>query len=352
MNIKTRDSLCTIKTFDRAKTLGQKVKKGAGEVKEYGAELQNPHYESANEYAGNTVENTEGRMAKNLAYSAGKVGNWGIRETRKNLPRWRGRLGKGRRTQQNLRSLPALQRPSLPKPASRSTARSARCAAQSAAGFARKTTKAVVTAVKATVFAIKETVAAIAAGGWIAVVVILLLCMTGFVLASVFGIFAPTPGNKGGVTIPETVRELRAEYEGQIAELRQQGNYDGCFVTGEPCEWQLAVAVYAVKTNGAGEVVTFDEKKAEVLKEIYRNLNRIDWHAEQIVVIETHLEPQPDGSIAPAEREVEKCYLYIDTVSLTAEDAATLYGFDADQREQLFALLSDRNKEMWEGLLS
>jgi hypothetical protein len=48
--------------------------------------------------------------------------------------------------------------------------------------------------------------------------------------------------------------------------------------------------------------------------------------------------------------EIMDCY--IDTMSLTVEEAATLYGFDADQREQLFALLSDRNKEMWEGLLS
>ena len=59
MKIKTRESLRTIKTFDRAKTLGQKVKNGAGEVKEYGEELQNTRYGSANEYAGNAVENTE-----------------------------------------------------------------------------------------------------------------------------------------------------------------------------------------------------------------------------------------------------------------------------------------------------
>ena len=44
MKIKTRESLRTIKTFDRAKTLGQKVKNGAGEVKEYGEELQNTRY--------------------------------------------------------------------------------------------------------------------------------------------------------------------------------------------------------------------------------------------------------------------------------------------------------------------
>ena len=46
-----------------------------------------------------------------------------------------------------------------------------------------------------------------------------------------------------------------------------------------------------------------------------------------------------------------KIYLYIEMVSLTAEEAANLYGFDTKQREQLGELLSDRNKEMWDSLL-
>lgn len=51
------------------------------------------------------------------------------------------------------------------------------------------------------------------------------------------------------------------------------------------------------------------------------------------------------------EQEVVKTYLYINTVSLTAEEAANLYGFDAKQREQLGELLLDRNKDMWDALL-
>lgn len=93
-SIKTRESLRTIKTFDRAKTLGQKVKNGAGEIKEYGEELQNTRYESANEYAGNAVENTERRTARNVAYGAGKIGNWGLKETRKNILKWHNRQKK------------------------------------------------------------------------------------------------------------------------------------------------------------------------------------------------------------------------------------------------------------------
>ena len=359
-SIKTRESLRTIKTFDWAKTLGQKVKNGAGEVKEYGEELQNTRYESANEYAGNAVDNTERRTARNVAYGAGKIGNWGLKETRKNLLKWRSRPKKFKVKVQKPKQLPAPKRPVLlPAKTTAKTAqkgvktaqRTAKAAAKATAKFVKVAAKAIVAAVKATAAAIKGIVAAIAAGGWIAVVVILLICLIGLVVGSVFGIFAPSPDNENSITIVQTVHEANAEYETQIAEIKSRYDYDMCFVTGEPCEWSLAIAVYAVKTNRTEDVVTFDEAKAEVLKEVYRSLNRMDIHTEQITVKETHLETQEDGSVVPVEQEVVKTYLYIDTVSLTAEEAANLYGFDTKQREQLEELLSDKNKEMWDGLL-
>lgn len=381
MKIKTRESLRTIKTFDRAKTLGQKVKNGAGEVKEYGEELQNTRYGSANEYAGNAVENTERRTARNVAYGAGKIGNWGLKETRKNILKWCNRPKKFKVKVQQPKQLPAPKRPALPSAkttaktaqkgvktaqrtakaatktakvtvkAAQRAVRAAKAAAKATVKFVKVAAKAIVAAVKATAAAIKGIVAAIAAGGWIAVVVILLICIIGLVVGSVFGIFAPNPDNENGITIVQTVREANAEYEAQIAEIKSRYDYDMCFVSGEPCEWSLAIAVYAVKTNRTEDVVTFDDEKAEVLKEIYRRLNRMDIHTEQILVKETHLETQEDGSVVPVEQEVVKTYLYIDTVSLTAEEAANLYGFDKKQREQLGELLSDKNKEMWDALL-
>ena len=231
--------------------------------------------------------------------------------------------------------------------AAQRAAQAAKAAAKATVKFVKVAAKAIVAAVKATVAAVKGIVAAIAAGGWIAVVVILLICMIGLVVGSVFGIFAPNPDNENGITIVQTVREANAEYEAQIAEIKSRYDYDMCFVTGEPCEWSLAIAVYAVKTNRTEDVVTFDEAKAEVLKEIYRCLNRMDVHTEQVTVKETHLETQEDGSVVPVEQEGVKTYLYIDTVSLTAEEAANLYGFDTKQREQLDTLMSQDFDEMW-----
>ena len=113
----------------------------------------------------------------------------------------------------------------------------AKVAAKSAVKFAKVAAKAIVAAVKTTVAAVKGIVAAIVAGGWIAVVVILLICMIGLVVGSVFGIFAPNPDNENGITIVQTVREANAKYEAQIAEIKSRYDYDMCFVTGEPCEW-------------------------------------------------------------------------------------------------------------------
>ena len=135
MKIKTRESLRTIKTFDRAKTLGQKVKNGAGEVKEYGEELQNTRYGSANEYAGNAVENTERRTARNVAYGAGKIGNWGLKETRKNLLKWRNRQKKFKVKVQQPKQLPAPKRPALPS--AKTTAKTAQKGVKTAQRTAR-----------------------------------------------------------------------------------------------------------------------------------------------------------------------------------------------------------------------
>lgn len=264
----------------------------------------------------------------------------------KNLLKWRSRQKKFKVKVQQPKQLPAPKRPALP-PAKTT----AKAAAKVAVRFAKVAAKAIVAAVKAAAAAVKGIVAAIAAGGWIAVVVILLICMIGLVVGSVFGIFAPNPDKENGITIVQTVREANEEYEAQISEIKSRYDYDMCFVTGEPCEWSLAIAVYAVKTNRTEDVVTFDEAKADILKEVFRSLNRMDIHTKQITAKETHLETQDDGSVVPVEYEVVKTYLYIDTIPLTVAEAATLYGFDARQREQLHELLSDRNKEMWCALL-
>ena len=91
MKIKTRESLKTIKTFDRADTLAQKSKKGVSSLHNSAEQTQNVGYESETDYAGSELQDKEERIARMTVVGANKVGRWGVKGTRKNIQKWRNR---------------------------------------------------------------------------------------------------------------------------------------------------------------------------------------------------------------------------------------------------------------------
>ena len=231
-DIKTRESLHTVKTFDRVQNLAAKTRSGVDEAKQEINDTISSGESSESEYAGNRLEAYESGTA-HLAVRAGdKIGRWGVRETRRNIQKWRNRPKKMKGEAPKPKELPApKQTPLLEAPktaakgggkavqtttkvttqtakgaaktakttakttekAAKTTARTAKvtakvaakaaqkaaqaakAAAQATVKFVKVAAKAIVAAVKATVAAVKGIVAAIAAGGWVAVVVILVI---------------------------------------------------------------------------------------------------------------------------------------------------------------------------------
>ena len=64
----------------------------------------------------------------------------------------------------------------------------AKATAKATATAVKAAVKATIAAVKAIIAGTKALIAAIAAGGWIAVVVIIIICLIGLLVGSVFGI--------------------------------------------------------------------------------------------------------------------------------------------------------------------
>ncbi len=376
-SIKTRESLRSVKTFDRAKTLGQKIKGGAEEAKEYTDELQNTAYQSENEYAGNAVQSTEERVARNSALMMGKVGNWGIKETRKNIRKWRSRSQKLDLKVEQPKQLPSPVRQALSAPkngakkaeqavknaektaktakkaaqttakASKKAAETAKKAAQATVKAVKTAVKAVVTATKAAIAAVKGIVAAIAAGGGIAVLIIVIIVMIGALIGAVVNVFTPNNTTDKGVTVAQTVREAESEYYQEIERIKSEYDYDMCYVTGEPCELKLAVAVYAVRINGTKNADKYDDEKAELLKETYRSINNIASYTTEREVTETHYEPQDDGTMLLAETTVVKTDLYICVSAMSQKQIEQMYRFDENQKVLFNKLLSKDTDELW-----
>ena len=204
MKIKTRQSERTIKTFDRADNLAQKTKNGLSEANRTAEQLQDQGAESGVDYAGARIQEGEESAGEYFVYGMERMGRWGMRvagNKLRHISRFRYRKMPDFKVKVPKKQLPSPKRKALPSAkkllkapgqtakasmkASQKAAMMLKRAAQAAIKFAKVAFKATVEAVKATIAILKETIALIIAGGWVAVLIILVICMAAVVVGVV-----------------------------------------------------------------------------------------------------------------------------------------------------------------------
>ena len=237
----------------------------------------------------------------------------------------------------------------------RATAQDARVTAKSAAAAAKTTAKGASAAAKALLVSVKALVAAIAAGGWVAILAIVMICLIGLIVASPFGLFFSGEGSGMRQTIPTVVREINQEYEGKLGEIESSVAHDRLKLSGSRALWPEVLAVYAVKTttdpDDPQEVATMDDGKKGLLKEIFWAMNEISHRTETATTTQTMETDDGKGNIIVEEVEVTATTLYITVTHKTADEMADIYNFTADQREMLAELLAEENSGMWSAVL-
>ena len=239
--------------------------------------------------------------------------------------------------------------------AARAAAHAARAAAKAAAVTAKAVAKAIALAVKAIIAGTKALIAAIAAGGWIAVVVIIIICLIAMIIGSCFGIFFSSEDSGSGMTMQGVVQEINTEYQDKLDEIKASHTYDVLEMSGSRAVWKEVLAVYAVKTtndpDNAQEVATMDDSKKQILKDIFWEMNAISSSTD--TKTETVIQESDDGNgnIVETEVTVTHTYLYITVSHKTADEMAAQYGFSEDQKEQLAELLADENNSLWTSVL-
>ena len=239
--------------------------------------------------------------------------------------------------------------------AARAAAHAARAAAKAAAVTAKAVAKAIALAVKAIIAGTKALIAAIAAGGWIAVLVIIIICLIAMIIGSCFGIFFSSEDSGSGMTMQGVVQEINTEYQDKLDETKASHTYDVLEMSGSRAVWKEVLAVYAVKTtndpDNAQEVATMDDSKKQILTDIFWEMNAISSSTD--TKTETVIQESDDGNgnIVETEVTVTQTYLYITVSHKTADEMAAQYGFSEDQKEQLAELLADENNSLWTSVL-
>lgn len=240
------------------------------------------------------------------------------------------------------------------------TAKKTKQAAKIAVKVADKTVKTTVRIVKATGKAIASGVksigAVIAAGGIPAVVVIVIICLIGAIGGTCFGIFLANDETTGTEkTMSQAISELTSEHYANITAIKASYSYDLLEVKGDTSiKWKDILAIYAIKTTSGEdplEVVTLNEVKINLLREIMKEMNKISGVVTPKLVAEIKVTTDDKGNSVKQTVYVTKRVLNISIIHLDTKQAALKYKFNDEQNKMLDEFMGEEYDDLWNKLI-
>lgn len=264
---------------------------------------------------------------------------------------------KGIKTANTAKNTMATNRLAVSKTAekSRKAAQYMRETAREASKLAKNSFKVLMKVIKGAIQTAKSLVSAVIAGGWISVIVIIVLCLVGALAASFYGIFFATETSASGMNISSVIQEINADYDNKIDELKASGNFDSVEINGSKSNWKDVLSIYAVKTttdpDNPMEIATVDENKKSILSNIFWDMNSIDSKVETKSETKETVTTDEYGNEVITTEEVTVKVLTITINSKIADDMAREYSFNDKQKEYLAELMNDSNDKLWASII-
>ena len=215
--------------------------------------------------------------------------------------------------------------------AAKKSAEAAKKAAEATARTVKAVARATAVAVKAIVSGIRNLIIAIAAGGWVAVVIIIIITMIALIVGSCFGLFYSF-GDSSDYTLQNAISEIQSDYLSKIEEAKQSEEYDLVELNDCDAHWKEVLAIYAVITaadpDNAQDVVTMDESKFEVLKSVFWDMHEITKEVVEKNVEENSMTVDENGNIIKTVSEETKRVLQITVKHSTIDEMQSKYLFN------------------------
>ena len=237
--------------------------------------------------------------------------------------------------------------------------RTAQAAAKAAATAIKLLAKAAAAAVKAVAVAIKSLVAAIAAGGWVVLVMVIVVGAILFIVNSAFGLFYSNEetGEENTMPMSQAIAEISGDFsvyvDHQVSDA--SAGHDNVTVVYDSGidgdsdsvnNWVDVLGIYAVKTSmdqtEPTEVATVTAEKKQMLKDIYWEMNTVSTKTETVEEID------PDDEDA---EPIEKTIVHVSISSESYSDAAGRYSFSEEQNEMLEEMMVPEYHQMFIALI-
>ena len=367
-DIKVRDvAKKGVKTINKAVVQTERFKDTIVRTKEKAEESVSNDI-SANEYANNKIKFATNRAVDEGVHQFNKQGQKSLMKTKENYQKSKAKIkslkkkiqskSKAKSTVKSTKTAIKTSKEVAKKAekTAKETVKASKRAAQIAKETAKRTARGIKLAVKATISAIqaiiagtKALIAAIVAGGWVAVVVIIVICLVALLVGSIFGIFfSSEKTSANAITMNEVVAECNQEFADKIQSIQDSNAHDDYVLDGSMASWKDILLVYTIKqSNGKNEtdVVTMDDNKKKVLKDIFWDMNSLSSEVKEETVTERGVNTDEEP------KEVQKKVLHIKISSKSVEDMKSQYSFNTAQNNQLAELSSDKYASLWGGVI-
>lgn len=356
-----------VKTINKAVVQTERFKDTIVRTKEKAEETASSDT-NANEYASNKISFATNRAVDESVYQFNKQGQKSLMKTKENYQKskikikaFKNKLQAKKNAKNTIKnSKTAIKTSKQVAKNTQKVAKESVKASQRAAKLARETAKrtaqgikvavkATISAVKAIIAGTKALISAIIAGGWVAVVVIIVICLVGLLVSSIFGIFfSSEKTSPNAITMKDVIAECNQEFSDKLQTIQDQNPHDDYVLDGSMASWKDVLTIYTVKqANGitGQEVITMDDSKKAVVKQIFWEMNSLSSEVKTEKVTEqgVNTDEMP--------KEVEKRVLHIKITSKSAEQMKNEYHFNSAQIKQYEELSSSQYNSLWGGVI-
>ena len=356
-----------VKTINKAVVQTERFKDNIVRTKEKAEETVSNDINS-NEYASNKIKFATDRVFDESVNQFNKQGQKSFMKTKENYQKSKAKIKqlkkkikdkrKVKSTVKNTKTTIKTSKEVAKKAekTAKETIKASKRATQIAKETAKRTAQGVKVAIKTTISAIKTIiagtkalVAAIVAGGWVAVIVIIVICLVALMCSSIFGIFfSSQKTSANSITMNTVVAECNQEFSDKLQSIQDSNPHDDYVLEGSMASWKDVLTVYTIKqSNGVNQqdVMTIDDNKKNVIKQIFWDMNSLTSEVRDEMVTEqgTNADEMP--------KQVQKKVLHIKINTKTLEQMKNDYHFSSAQNKQLVELTDNKYASLWNGVI-
>ena len=356
-----------VKTINKAVVQTERFKDNIVRTKEKAEETVSNDINS-NEYASNKIKFATDRAFDESVNQFNKQGQKSFMKTKENYQKSKAKIKQLKKKIKDKRKVKSTVRNTKTaiktskevakktEKTAKETIKASKRTMQIAKETAKRTAQGVKVAVKATVSAIKAIiagtkalVAAIVAGGWVAVIVIIVICLVALMCSSIFGIFfSSQKTSANSITMNTVVAECNQEFSDKLQSIQDSNPHDDYVLEGSMASWKDVLTVYTIKqSNGVNQqdVMTIDDNKKNVIKQIFWDMNSLTSEVKDEMVTEqgTNADEMP--------KQVQKKVLHIKINTKTLEQMKNDYHFSPAHNKQLAELTDDKYASLWNGVI-